>query len=277
MFIIYIILIILSLFIKYYGIKKGFNQLESFWITYTLFFYIIFFILPNIYQLLLISYILKNKNLYLIIFAISGVFLSVIHNKFETYRYVCLNLYENGLNLEINRKKIPIKPTIFMANYPINYIEYLTHGLFGSKFCLLVHGPAVKILKYIYGDEYLISVNKGNFDKVQELVNDKMNNGYSIFCYIEREYHNRKDNYTIQEFRTGMFHIAKNLNKTITPLCIDHMEHFMGFVETENVFRIKVGETQFVENIEDTINKVRSFMTTELNKMRLPKRKILFK
>lgn len=275
MFIIYIIIILLIIFVKYYGIKKGFNQLESFWFAYTLFLYLIFFILPNRYQLLLLAYILKNKNLYLIVFTISGVFLSILDNKFETYRHVCSNLYENGLNLEIDRKKIPIEPTIFLANYPINYIEYLTHGLFGSKFCLLVHGPAIKILKYIYGSEYLIAVNKGNFDKVQELVDKKMNDGYSIFCYIERDYYNRKDNYTIQEFRTGMFHIAKKLNKTITPLCIDRVEHFMGFIETENIFRIKVGETQYVEDIDNTIDKVKLFMTKELNKMRIPKRKLL--
>jgi hypothetical protein len=274
MFIVYIIIIFILIFVKYYGIKKGFNQLESFWISYTLILYLIFFILPNKYQLILVAYILKNKNLYLIVSTISGVFLSFIHNKFETYRHTTTNLYENGLNLEINREKIPKEPTIFIANYPINYIEYLTHGLFGSKFCLVVHGPAIKILKFLYGSNHLIAVNKGNFDKVQELVNNKMKDGYSIFCYVERDYYNRKDNYIIQEFRSGMFHIAKNLNKTITPLCIDHIEHFMGFIETENIFRIKVGETQFIDNVEDAINNVKLFLSTELNKMRIPKRKL---
>jgi len=265
----------LLFFIKYYGIKKGFNQLESFWIGYTLFFYIIFFLLPPLYQIVLLAYTLKNKNLYIIVTSITGVFLSFIHNKFETYRHMALNLYENYLHLEIDKKKIPTAPTIFMANYPINYIEYFTHGLFGSKFCLVVHGPAVKILKYLYGNDHLIAVNKGNFDKVQDLVYNKMSKGYSIFCYIEREYHGRKDNYTVQEFRTGMFHIAKNLNKTITPLCIDHLEHFMGFIDIENVFRIKVGETQYVYDIDITMNKVKIFMKKELNKMKIPKRKLI--
>ena len=267
----------LLLFVKFYGIKKGFNQLESLWIAYTLFFYVIFFILPPVYQILLLVYILKNKNVYIIVTSITGVFLSFIHNKFETYRNMALNLYENYLDLEIDRKKIPTDPTIFIANYPLNYIEYFTHGLFGSKLCLLVHGPAVNILKYLYGNDNLISVNKGNFDKVQELVDKKMNDGYSIFCYVERDYYNRKDNYSIQEFRTGMFNIAKKLNKTITPLCIDHLEHFMGFIDTENIFRIKVGDTQLVDDIVNTMNKVKLFMTRELNKMRVPKRKILSK
>jgi len=274
MFIIYIIVIVLLLFIKYYGIKKGFNQLESYWFAYTLFFYMLFFLLPNRYQLILISYILSNKNIYLIIFYISGIFLTIIHNKFDTYRHISTNFYESYLNLEIDRNKLSTKPTIFVSNYPSNYVEYLTHGLFGSKLCLLVHGPAIKIMKYLYGDKNLIAVNKGNFDKIQDLIKNKMNDGYSIFCYIEREYHNRKDNYTIQDFRTGMFHIAKNLNKTITPLCIDHLEHFMGFIDMKNVFRIKIGDTQFVDNVEETINKVKLFMSKELNKMRIPKRKL---
>jgi hypothetical protein len=271
MFAIYIILFLLLLFIKFYGIKKGFNQLETFWISYTLFFYIIFFSIPRQSQILLIASILKNRNIYIMISTITGVFLSVTHDKFQTYRYTCLNLYENGLNLEIDRSKLPNAPTMYISNYPANYIEYLTHGLFGRKFCLLVHGPAIKILKYIYGNDHLIAINKGNFDKVQELVNNKMKDGYSIFCYVERDYYNRKDNYTVQEFRTGMFHIAKNLNKTITPLCIDHLDHFMGMVDTRNSFRIAVGETQFIDNIEDTMNNVKLFMVTELNRMRIPK------
>jgi len=48
----------------------------------------------------------------------------------------------------------------------------------------------------------------------------------------------------------------------------------MGFIDMKNVFRIKIGDTQFVDNVEETINKVKLFMSKELNKMRIPKRKL---
>ena len=49
----------------------------------------------------------------------------------------------------------------------------------------------------------------------------------------------------------------------------------MGFIDIENIFRIKVGDTQFVNNVDTTINKVKLFLKTELNKMRIPKRKLI--
>jgi hypothetical protein len=167
----------------------------------------------------------------------------------------------------MNIENIQQKPTIYMANYPSNYVEYMTHGLFGDKFCLLVHHGAMKGLKYIYGEEYLISVQKGNFEKIQKQVKKKIEEGFSIFCYVERDYYNRKSDYNICELRSGIFSIAKNINATITPVCIDHITYTCGIVD-DDIFKIKIGDTKYVFNVEESLEYVKQFLKNELKKMK---------
>jgi len=265
-----ILILILLLFYKYYGSKKGFNKLETQWIFFTVIYFILFYNLSIYNRILLWMFVLSNKSLMLPIFTICGVVLSIITEKFKTYRIVSLFLYKN-LNLNMNLKDLPIKPTIIIANYPSNYIEYLTHGLFGDKLCLLVYGPAVKILNHIYGKDHLIAVTKGNFEKTQEDVKHKLENGYHIFAYVEKDYYNRKHPYTISELRSGMFSIAKNLNSTITPVTIDHIDHLLGGVNTNTIFNIKIGKTGYVKDIETSMKQTEDFFKQNLRKMHIPK------
>jgi hypothetical protein len=166
-------------------------------------------------------------------------------------------IFYNQLNLKINTHKIPNKPTIFMSNYPANYIEYFAQGLFGDKVCLLVHAPAIKMLQFIMGKSRLISIveKEGQFFETQKKIKEKMDDGYHIFCYVERKYHNRDKIYDVDSIRSGIFSIAKNINATITPLVIDHIDHFMGFVDNSS-FKIHIDDTRIVGNVEKEIKNV---------------------
>ena len=142
-------LIFILALIFLFGTKKGFNKLELYWLFITLIFYTILNFLNYNQKILLIIIVLRVKSLYLPIYTFTGVFISIFSKKFETYRMLALNLYTNHLNLKINSENISNKPTIYVANYPVNYIEYLTHGLFGNKICILINNTAAKVLKYI--------------------------------------------------------------------------------------------------------------------------------
>jgi hypothetical protein len=169
------------------------------------------------------------------------------------------------IQLDMNEKDLPKEPSIIMANYPTNYIEYFAQALFGHKVCILVHAPAVKVLKYLFGEEHLIPVEKGDFSNVEKHVAEKLKNGYHVFCYIERDYYNRKRDYQLTELRSGMFRIAKNLGTTITPVVIDHIDHVYGIIERP--FQIRVGKTQNVDNVDDTMKNVGEFFTNSLRRM----------
>jgi hypothetical protein len=249
---------------------KQFLKLPAYWAILTLIFYLILYNIESKYRLLFIIFVCKTRILFIPIFTMTGVILSIIGHRFKTYRIICTVLYKIGLNLEMNTNNIPTNPTIYMSNYPSNNIEYLTHGLFCDKFCLVVGSGIYKYIKYIYDEKHLISVHKGSFDSVQDQIKKKIADGFSIFCYIEKEYFNRKSDFELTEFRTGMFHIAKNLNVTITPVCVDHIIYNMGIID-DNVFKIKIGQTMHVENVEESMNIVRKFMLKELKNMRIPK------
>jgi hypothetical protein len=264
-----IILLLFLVFFIQYGKKKGFNMLETYWIGFTLLFYVILEALSTSNKLILFLIVLKIKAFYMPIFAVTGVIFAICGDKFKTYRSTALALYRN-LHLKMNTEKLSKGCTIYVANYPTNYIEYLTHGLFCDKLCVVVHGPAVKILKYIYGKEHTISVDKGSFDRVKKEIRDKMREGYSIFSYVEREYHDRKDVYDVCELRSGMFSIAKELNVTMTPVCIDHLDHIMG-ITNDTYFQIKVGDSFIVDNIEEDMARVKKFFKEELKSMKIPR------
>jgi len=259
------------LFIVQYGNKKGFNKLETYWIGLTLLFYIILFNLNPTQRIIILLILYKTKYLLVPICTITGILFTILGQKFKTYRLTCSYLYKLGLNLKMNTENIPSKPTIYVANYPCNYVEYLVHGLFCDKFCLLVYGPAIKVLKHLYGTEHLIAVEKGSFEKVQEDIQNKIKEGYSIFSYVERDYYNRIHPYELCNLRKGIFSIAKNLNTTITPVCIDHIDHTFGVFEN-NIFRIQIGDTKIVEDPDVTLKETEIFLKKELKKFSIPSR-----
>jgi 1-acyl-sn-glycerol-3-phosphate acyltransferase len=266
-----VILIIFFLFIIKCGIKKGFDNFATYWILLTLSFYIILSILQPPLKIIFIFIVMKIKALYIPIITITGVILALRQEKFKTYRMTSLAIYKNYLNLRMNNDYIPKKPTIYVANYPANYIEYLTHGLFCDKLCIVVHAPAIRFLKFIYGNNHTIPVNlvdTGSFDKVQNQVKKKIEDGYSIFSYPERDFRKRKHIYELCELRSGMFNIAKNLDITITPVCIDHIDHIYGIV-SDYYFNIKIGETFNVTDIKKDMLRVEKFLKTELKKMKI--------
>ena len=52
-----------------------------------------------------------------------------------------------------------------------------------------------------------------------------------------------------------LFSIAKNINATITPVVIDHIEHNMGVISNTN-FQIHIDKTRIVDNIDTEIKNV---------------------
>lgn len=256
----------MALFFTVYGKKRGFDKLDTLWLSFGCLFGCLLYHQPPFCRIILLILILRTKTTRLPIILTVGLLVIITGGYFQMFRYVSIVLYKMNFGLKMNEKDIPCKPTIIMANYPINYVEYLTQGLFGSKVCLLVHEPAIKVLKYIHGEEHLVCVNKGEFDQLQQRVKEKLDSGYHIFCYIERDYYNRKHDYQITELRSGMFTIAKNLEVTITPVVIDHIKHTCG-IDEDIPFQIKIGRTQTVDNVKEVMNKVRDFYSKNLRKM----------
>lgn len=271
------IIILVIIFIKCYGLKKGFDKLETIWLIMTL------VVIYTVYKacgnstyttaIIAILYIVSSDIFRPCFLVWIGVLYCIISNKkFRAYRALSHAFFKGELTTLENLCDLPTKPTIILANYPSNYVEYIIHAFLHERVCLLLHGPAVSIVKHIYGKDNIIGVDKGSFESLQVKVKEKMDNGYHIFAYIERDYYNRVSVYDITELRTGMFSIAKNIGATITPVAIDHIDHVFGILEN-TYFNIVVGPTSYVtdDNIEERMRETKLFLVNNLAKMRIKK------
>ena len=259
-----IIFFILFLFIIYfYGMKKGFDNILNIWLLVIYIIMICIHCKLSIYIIIILCVFIKYIRIPIcfflfILFTISG-------GHYKTLRIFSLIMFNIELNTQINITNIPRKPTIFLSNYPSNYIEYFIPMLLGDKVCLLVHAPAIKFVKHFYGLDHVIPVYKGDFNNLQQKIKEKIDEGYHIFSYIERDYFNRKNIYDITDLRSGMFSIAKNINTTITPIVCDHIEHTVGILNTK--FKIIIGKTKYISNISEEMIYISNFFKYNLRKM----------
>lgn len=169
--------------------------------------------------------------------------------------------------------KFPENPTIILANYPANYIEYLSNHLLPiKKKCILLYKKAViqsRLVKLFYTDDEILFVGKGNeFDETQRKVKDKLSKGYNIIVYPEKNFFNRKNKYDITNLRSGLFTIAKNINSTITPIVFDHIDHNFGLIINKN-FKIYIDKTRKVKDVDFEIDSVSKLFKRKLSHFKI--------
>lgn len=241
--------IINCLFFYNFGKKKGFNQLEVYWLLYfTLFLYFLF--QKNI---IMIIFFLLNSHTQKIIIFFSSIIKNYFYsdtNKFNNLRIISQNLFPY----------IPlhnIKQEIIICNYPSNYIEYFVPPLFSENLVLLIHQPAIKIVKHIWGSTHLIGVSKNSYENIKKQIKYKIQNNQTIFVYFERDYYKRTHQDNISDIRKGIFYIAHELKIPIRMLKLNHLEHFCGI--EFNKIEYSISESMIIQDVESTIQKVKRF------------------
>jgi hypothetical protein len=260
------IIILLSLLYD----RIGFIKLEGLWVAIFTIIILLFLHLNKNQKIILISIICLNKTLSTIIILFLGILISIGGGHFETYRLMSTILFKYKFNLHMNINDIPKSPTIFIANYPCTAIEYLSHGLFGKKVALLVTVSAANTLKYIYGSDNVFGIEKHKFQDTQYNIQKKLQSGYHIIAYIEDKYYKRKNIYSMSRIRNGLFSIAKNINATITPVAIDHIDHTFGIL-SDTLFKIKIGSTFKVNDVKSSVKNVEFFFSKNLKHMSIKK------
>ena len=209
---------------------------------------------PFVGLTMMILNILTNGSLkFLTEYSIKFIFCTNIKPKFIGYNF-------------------PTKPSIIMANYPTNYIEYMVNHLFDKKICMVVLGAA-KLQNFavslFYPKDKILFVSKsGCYQQTLELIKEKLDKGYYIFTYIEKDYYKRPKKYSISTIRSGMFRIAKELNTMITPVVCDHIDHFQGLFCNET-YRIYIDKSRYIENIDDEIQSVTSLFSRKLKTFKI--------
>lgn len=161
-----------------------------------------------------------------------------------------------------NPEKLPKTPSIIVANYPTDFTEYLLSGSLDCKTVLLIFKGGAKFVIPSMGKERVISVDldkKNNFGLLKEEIKKKVKEGYNIFAYPERDYHLRKNPYRLQNFRTGIFFIAKDLNLPIVPIVYSHIDSVVRFPRST----VYIMDPITVEDVQD-IEKIKRRMENKL-------------
>ena len=183
------------------------------------------------------------------------------------------HLFNTCLTPIFSGNLLPLKPTIIIANYPTNYIEYLAnHLLCDRKICFVVKrtAPVQSIaVRLFYHEENILFVSsKGSFEDTQDIIEEKIQQGYTIFTYIDKTYFKRPTKYAVHDIRRGIFTIAKNLGVPITPMVFDHIDHSLGILE-QTTFKIFTDETRFVRDIDEEMEKVHNLFKRKLKTFKI--------
>lgn len=163
---------------------------------------------------------------------------------------------------------LPDKPTIFVINYPTNYIEYMVNQIIDKKICIVVNKNAIiqyKAICLFYPPDNIIEISyNGSYKKTLRNIKRKMNQGYNIMSYVEKSYFLRPTKYSSATLRSGMFSIAYNLGATITPIVFDHIDHSCGIISHNN-YKIYVDSTRTIDKVEQEMENVSRLFTRKLN------------
>ena len=266
-------LLLLTLFLlffyKVYGKKAGFDQLETIWLSMGI---LSIYMLVTTRSKVVAAFLLVVPTLRTALLFTLALLLSIAGMRYRAFQLGASVVFDAHVPLTANLEALPKHPTIVMANYPSNYVEYFVQALVPNV-VLLVHGPAVRVLRYVMGEEKLIPVTRGSYAKTRESVRKALEKGSNIFCYVERDYWKRSDPFKMTEFRSGMFSIAKEIGATITPLVADHICHTGGVIDGRP-FVVQVGQTQRVSDVVQRMQSVRAYMEAELRRIRWVKRSI---
>lgn len=246
--------------------KRSFNDIEVWYIIYM---YLIFLIYNKTkYKKTVLLLMWLHPTTRLAFMFLTGLLICFLVRSFRGFRATSICMYTLCINTDISHLEQIEDSSIIIANYPSNYIEYFVQGLFGEKLCVLVSSEHYHKYQYLYGTECLVPVIHKEFERTQELVRGKIMDGYKVFAYAEKSYATRESPYHCQELRSGMFRIAKSVGCKITPVVVDHLDHSFGILRTETKFKIVVGETINVTDIEDDRRNVQKFMQKTLDKMK---------
>jgi hypothetical protein len=125
---------------------------------------------------------------------------------------------------------------IIIANYPASFIEYLLIPIIcqesNIKTTIVTSNNAGIWAKLFIDSDYVLPLAKkeNNFSKLEEKIVKLCQTKRVPIVYPERNFWYRPNADVIQEFRSGIFQIAKNNNLKVILAHVEHINHTLGFM-----------------------------------------------
>lgn len=167
------------------------------------------------------------------------------------------SVFRSNFNLKTEFNKLPSYPSILVCNYCKDRIENVACILFPKDLAIMMRDGLKKTMHFHKVVKWPIFTKaKGNYEDTKSQVKEHIEAGRSVFTYITKHPKIRPD--IISNVRSGTFSIAKELNVPITLVCIDYVDTYFGAITRQN-FRIRVGDTFMVEDVNASMYKSKTF------------------
>jgi hypothetical protein len=143
-------------------------------------------------------------------------------------------------NLKINFhgvKSEEFKDCIILANYPSNFLEYILIPMYlPRESAIVISNVGYHWAKLFVDSSNLIQLNKkNNFESLKETLNQSLKNNILPVVFPEKNFWKRSSINEIQEFKSGIFKIAQQLEKRILLVSVEHITHFCGFITSKEL------------------------------------------
>ena len=235
-------------------------------------------LLVTIFLISMLKLSLKIKTIIISILVIlykKNIFLTT-----ETFYTIIKEGYINSLN---DRKDDKIfrdivykmfnthlnKQTIFVCNYCSDRLENLACILIPKNLAILMRDTLKKISKLHKLIKWPIYTKaKNSYENTKNEISKNIKEGRSIFAYVTKT--PRLGPIYIQDIRSGMFKLAKELNIPVTLMSIDYIDSKMGMIQSQN-FHIEIGETFMVNDINESVHIAKKYFKNTLKKFSLNK------
>ena len=170
------------------------------------------------------------------------------------------NIFTRNFRLIENFKDLPKSPSILVVNYCQSRMEFLAFKLIPVDFSFIYAYRLKNIISIYFDNPIYKKTDQNSFQDIKKEIQNHTNSGRYIVSYVSIPTHHLG----INRMRSGIFRIAKELNIPITPVCIDYIHNFFGYIPSQN-FQIKIGETFYVQDIQESVNKTRNFYKENLD------------
>lgn len=225
-----------------------------------------------IYKVLFI--LLLYKFIFSLLIIIS-ILISMIFKLPVLYKKTINTLFTSGFRFSENFKDIPDKPCIIMSNYAKDLSTgYIVQSTFPKKYRLIMNkGWPYTLCSRVFPENSIILVDheeRNNYKYIREKIVESIHQGYYVFCYIEdiRKPNKHNKPYSISKLRSGIFSIAKQYNIPIVPMVIDYCPFIYSLFYNPK-YRVKIGESMYVEDVIESIKDVQRWMKKNLNIMKI--------
>ena len=171
-------------------------------------------------------------------------------------RNIVTGIFSSNFKLHTEFDKLPGYPSILICNYCKDRIENFACILFPLDLAIMMRDGFAKAKFHELVKWPIFTKAKDNYEDTKMQVKQHISSGRSVFTYITKPPSIKLG--LSPYVRTGAFSIAKQLNIPITLVCIDYIDTRFGSITKQN-FRIRVGDTFIVEDVQESRYKSKLF------------------